>query len=208
MSDSNQWASWYEKTGKRIDEDIPKIEKIFKENSINKILDLGCGVGRHTIYFAAKGFRTYGLDKSKEAIDSLKMSLSESNLKSELKVADMEMGLPYDNKFFDAILAVRSIHHMYMNKMKKVVSEMERVMRSGGFIYVQVPTYDKLLKLKKDGESFKEIEPGTNVPLSGPEKGVVHHNFTKKELLDIFQNFEIRELYERDDHYCVIGNKK
>lgn len=208
MVGQNPWASWYASTKGKIDSDIPKIEEIFRYNSVRKILDLGCGIGRHTIYFVGKGFETYGLDQSSDAIGTLRNDLEKMKLHSELQVKDMTLGLPYKNNFFDAVISIRAMHHTYLEKIRKIVSEIERVTRPKGCIYIQVPTYDKLLKLKQAGESFQETEPGTNISTSGPEKGVVHHNFTKEELIDLFKNFEIKELYEKDDHYCMIGNKK
>jgi 2-polyprenyl-3-methyl-5-hydroxy-6-metoxy-1,4-benzoquinol methylase len=66
-----QWNKIFKKEGKvfiGVQEDIPKILALFKKHNVNRILDLGCGSGRHVIYFAKKGFDVYGIDVAKEGI--------------------------------------------------------------------------------------------------------------------------------------------
>lgn len=45
-----------------------------------RILDLGCGSGRHMYYLAQNGFKAYGCDISQEAIKHAKSLLKEHNL--------------------------------------------------------------------------------------------------------------------------------
>jgi hypothetical protein len=71
-----------------------------------------------------------------------------------------------------------------------------------------VPTYEKALRLMREGEKFREVEERTYEPLDGPEKGLFHHNFTEEEAIDLFRNFEIVEFYERDEHYIIFVVKK
>jgi SAM-dependent methyltransferase len=63
-TDKNAWSFWYSKKEETIDEDIPQLAEFFRNKGVSKIFDLGCGTGRHTIYFAEKGFETYGFDFS------------------------------------------------------------------------------------------------------------------------------------------------
>jgi len=39
-----------------------------KRQEPNKVLDIGCGIGNHSIYFAEQGLDTVGVDISKPAI--------------------------------------------------------------------------------------------------------------------------------------------
>jgi 2-polyprenyl-3-methyl-5-hydroxy-6-metoxy-1,4-benzoquinol methylase len=49
-------------------EDMPQVVSLFRQRGVKKVLDAGCGVGRHIVYLAGKGFEVSGLDSSKEAI--------------------------------------------------------------------------------------------------------------------------------------------
>jgi SAM-dependent methyltransferase len=50
----------------------------FKREGIEKVLDLGSGVGRHTILFAKEGFDVYGIDPSHSGFKKLTDFLMDS----------------------------------------------------------------------------------------------------------------------------------
>jgi len=43
--------------------------------------------------------------------------------------------------FFDAVLATRVIHHTLVGNIKRIVSETDRVLKNGGYVFLQVPEY-------------------------------------------------------------------
>ena len=56
---------------------VPSIESYYLLNRWSNLcfkdfLDLGCGIGRHTVLFAGNGFNTYGFDISKYGLDKTK----------------------------------------------------------------------------------------------------------------------------------------
>lgn len=104
-----QWNKIFKKHGKVFFEhydEMPKIVKIFKKHNVEKILDLGCGSGRHTVYLAKKGFKVYGFDISTEGIKLTKNWLKENNLKANLKIGSIYKKLPYKDNFFDAVISI------------------------------------------------------------------------------------------------------
>lgn len=176
--DKNAWAFWYSKNEETIDEEIPRLADLFKRKGITKILDLGCGTGRHTIYFAEKGFEVYGFDLSSYAVKRAEERLKEKGLTAHLTVLDMRKNFPYKDEFFDAIVTIRVIHHARLRIIKKSIAEIERTLKKGGYFYADVPSRSRNLR----DESLKQkiVEPGTRVPLGGPEEGILHHDFTEK----------------------------
>ena len=182
--------------------DIPEIAQDLMERELKNILDLGCGTGRHVIYFAQNGFSVSGLDNSPQALEMTKEWLNEEHLEANLQLQEMTEKWPYEDHCFDAIISVQVIHHADITAIKQIIQEMERVIRIGGFLFVTVP------QLRNQGKNFKEIEPHTFIPLDGPEKGLPHHYFTPDELRDFFVNFEVKDIHlDEVDHYCLSASK-
>lgn len=172
-----------------------------------RVLDVGCGAGRHLLYLARRGFEVHGFDVAESATRQAAAGVADLDCDAGVTVADIVVGFPYEDESFDAALAFRSIHHADLAAIEHCVAELDRVLRPGASLSVQVPTYEKLQALREAGEEFEAVEPGTNVPLEGPEKGVPHHNFRRAEVLEVFSPFELEELTQRGDQYCLLARK-
>jgi SAM-dependent methyltransferase len=220
-----QWDKIFKEKGKvffKPQEDIPKIAKLFKKQRIKRILDLGCGSGRHLVYLAKHGFDVYGIDIAKHGIRIAKKWLKDEKLKAHLKIGDIYRRLPYSDNFFDAIISTQVIHHNKIERIRKLIKEMERVLKPNGLIFITVRKalrvknwqkgkivihrYKIKGKLKKS--KFKIIGKRIYIPIEGKEKGLIHFNFTKELIKKEFKNFKIPKIWERKGHYCFIGKLK
>ncbi|MFX1310740.1 MAG: class I SAM-dependent methyltransferase [Promethearchaeota archaeon] len=204
------WDEIFSEKGKVFTEphqDMEKIVKLFEEKGVQKILDIGSGTGRHLIYFSKKGFEVYGMDASPKGISIAKHWLSEEDLKAEIILHRMEEKFPYEDNFFDAIISIQVIHHNRMKDILFTVSEIERVLKKGGIIFITFPRLEGRTDL--DEWKLKEIEKGTYLPQSGQEKGLPHHFFTMEEIHEVFSSFTILEIYnDRKRHRAILGVKK
>lgn len=202
---TNAWEKIFQKKGKVFTEPheyMKKVVQTFKKQGVRKVLDLGSGSGRHIIYFAKNSFLVYGLDNSLSGLDMTKKWLNEEGLNAELVEQEMSDRFPWKAGFFDAVISIQVIHHADITAIKKIISEIERVLKKNGFIFITVP------KLKNQGKNFKQIEPNTYIPLDGHEKGLPHHYFTTKELKDFFSNFNIVDIHiDKENHYCLAAFK-
>ena len=124
----------------------------------------------------------------------------------------MTKPLPYEYGFFDAVLALRVIHHTYMDNIRRIFKEIDRVLKKGCFIFLQLLPFssEETLKWKLEGLNSEEPELRTYVYSSGEEKGILHHHFAKEELLRLFENYDIEEIHCATEHYrgyCLIARK-
>lgn len=201
------WLGWYK--DRKVEEKVAALAKPLLEAGVRRVLDFGTGTGRHTVYLARMGFEVYGFDWSEAAITLAKQELTRQGLSANLTVWDMtENPLPYDDEFFEAVIAVRVLHHTYTEQISRIASEIARVTRVGGYLYVEAPTRENAIQQKLDGIKSSEPEPGTFLPFEGEEKGVPHHHFTREEMLKVFASFNPLTLEETEGHYCFIGIKK
>ena len=51
-----------------------------EREGVRRVLDIGCGMGRHLVYLAARGFAVVGTDNAPEAITACRRSLDEMAL--------------------------------------------------------------------------------------------------------------------------------
>lgn len=178
------WEEIYKEKGivqKEPSKFVKDAVELFKEHGLRKILDLGCGTGRHTLYLLKNGFDVYGCDSSKSALEIAKEVLKEV----EFKKCDMTK-LPYDNNFFDGVLCHFVIQHGKIRDVKKAISEIYRVLKGNGFLYLSVPSI-------KHPEYFtgEEIEPNTKINIDAIDGALPHHYFTKEELEEMLDKFEL-----------------
>jgi SAM-dependent methyltransferase len=129
--------------------------------------------------------------------------LKNEGLTANLQVQSMTDALPYADNFFDAIISIQVIHHAALADIKRIVGEMTRLLRRGGFIFVTVPAV-----INQD-ITYQQIEPNTLIPQEGLEKGLPHHYFIPEELRAVFREFEITDIHvDSVEHYCMSAFKR
>jgi SAM-dependent methyltransferase len=204
------WDDIFTEKGRVFEEphhDMERISALFKEKGVKKVLDLGCGTGRHLIYLSKKGFEVYGLDASPKALEIAKKWLIKEKQKAELELHRMEHQFPYEKNFFDAIISIQVIHHNLMKDIIYTVSEIERTLKTNGIAYITFPRLGGGSKI--DEWELKEIEENTYIPQAGQEKGLPHHFFTLDEIYEVFNSFNIMEVYDdRTNHRAIFVIKK
>jgi tellurite methyltransferase len=203
---ANPWNGIFSERGRvftEVHEDIARLGTRLADSGAERVLDLGSGTGRHLVHFARLGFSVYGLDDSTEGTRLARQWLASEGLTADVRVGSMHDPLPYADAFFDAVIAVQVIHHARLAAIRRLAAEMTRVLKPGGLVFVTVPA------LRNQASLFEEIEPGTLVPLDGPEKGLPHHYFQVDELRALFGGFDIEDLHvDGVGHICLSGIKR
>ncbi len=206
MSRLQAWDEIFQREGKVFEQphpDVPLVARLLKERGSQCVLDLGCGSGRHVVYLAQNGFAVCGLDNSPQGLALAQKWLDEDGLSADLRLGDMTARWPFEDSFFDAVISIQVMHHADVATIKKIIQEIERVLKKDGFIFITVP------RLRNQGQEFEQIEPHTFVPLDGPEKGLPHHYFTPEELRELFRNFSVSDIHlDAVNHYCLSAHKR
>lgn len=183
-------------------EAMPKLTEQLHQRGARRVLDLGSGSGRHVLFFAQQGFDAYGLDSAPQGMQMTKQRLASAGLAAELTVADIYEPLPYTAGYFDAVVSTQVIHHAAIADIRRLIAELERILRPGGLLFVTVA------KAKNQGTTFKMIAPDTFVPLDGREAGLTHYFFTAASLRTEFARFVIRDIgLDSTGHYYLLADK-
>ena len=161
-------------------------------------LDLGCGIGRHSILFGQNGFDVFCFDISEEAINKTKEWAIKEDLKFDYQIGDM-LYLPYDDNKFDCILCRNVISHTDTEGMKKIVKELYRVLKNDGECYLTLGSKDTW-GFKQD--SWPLIDDNTRLRMEqGPEYKVPHFYADYELIKQLFSDFEIINIYQVIDYY-------
>lgn len=163
-----------------------------------EFLDLGCGLGRHSILFGKNNFNVSCFDISEEAIKRTREWADKENLIFDYKIGDM-LNLPYKDEKFDCIYCRNVISHTDTEGMKKVIKELYRVMKKDGECYLTLGSKDTF-GFKQ--ENWPLVDENTRLKMEeGPEYKVPHfyvdYNLAKK----LFKDFEIITIYQIIDYH-------
>lgn len=209
-----QWDRIFRAEGKifdKVQEDVPRIASLFKKKGVKRVLDLGCGSGRHLIYLVKKGFDVYGFDISEYGIKIARDWLKKEKLRANFKIGNIYKKLPYKDNFFDALISTQTLHHNRISKIRELIKEIERILKPGGLIFITVSRMGPKKDIPKERWwKIKFIAPRTYIPLSHDEKGLIHYLFNKKTLRKEFKNFKIYNIWVGSEkgHYCLLGELK
>ena len=101
--------------------------------SEDSILDVGCGKGFLLYEFTqvVPGVRVAGLDISPYAIDHAK-----EEVKPYLQVGNA-IALPYEDKTFDFVVSVTTLHNLYNYDLRKALQEIQRVGKDKKHVIVE-----------------------------------------------------------------------
>jgi tellurite methyltransferase len=113
------------------EEDVRRIVPFLRECGVRRVLDLGCGVGRHALLLASMGFDVAALEMSTNGIQVARRSAEECGTCIEFCLSAMS-SLPYRTDSMDYVLAWNVIYHGDLSLLGKTLDEIYRVLRPGG----------------------------------------------------------------------------
>ncbi len=104
-----------------------------------RILDIGCGGGYMAPDLLRKGFKVYGLDRSKKMISLAQDRVRKAGFNSNayFLVGDTE-NLPFPSTWFDVIIYMGVMEYLSDNTI--TLQEMHRVLKPNGIVIITTPS--------------------------------------------------------------------
>jgi ubiquinone/menaquinone biosynthesis C-methylase UbiE len=114
-------------------------DEMFKDKAV---LDIGCGAGGKTVYYASLGVkRITGLEILEKYREEAENLAKENNLADKFAfVRGDAADMPFDDETFDTIIMNDAMEHVA--EPEKVIEECYRVLKKGGRLYLNFPPYN------------------------------------------------------------------
>lgn len=126
-----------------------------------RVLDLACGQGRHAVPLARYGWRVVGLDYQQNLLQVAAQRAREAGTAVPLVRGDMR-ALPFAESF-DAVLNIfTAFGYFSEDENVRVLREVARVLRPGGWFILDVANRDALLRHAQP-RSWKRLPDGALV---------------------------------------------
>lgn len=218
MSDLN--ASMWEELHKEIRhqpkypvEDVVRFVKVNFKNG-GKILDDGCGAGRHVKFLADEGYTPFGIDISEHGVECTKLRLKDAGYDFDENILQASCDeLPFEDGIFDAVISYGVFYYLHDKEIRKSIDEMYRVLKNGGRALVNVRSMEDY---RFNPATISESDPHECVIDEGhedrsafKENGMHMHFFDRGELKVLFQEFsEVKinsiKIYHGEDTYADV----
>ncbi len=179
-----------------------KLDKRLKEISGGKVLDVATGVGQFiaSLMPALKDYDSFvGIDTHEKALAAAKAKFEDKPV--EFKNIDAS-NMTFEAESFDTVAIQFSLHHM--KDLDKVLNEMMRVLKPGGYFIVS--------EMYGDGDQSEAQQSHIKVHHLSAEldmaRGDFHdYTFTRQKIRDIMDGLQLSSLEEYDITYPMENPK-
>jgi SAM-dependent methyltransferase len=131
----------------------------------DRLLDLGCGFGRHAYEAARRGADVVALDAGRDEVDRVAAVFAamaaEGELDAATEVATVQgdgYRLPFHDGAFDRVICSEVLEHLHDDR--RAMGELARVLRPGGTMAVTVPRYGPELVNWALSDEYHGVEGG------------------------------------------------
>lgn len=119
------------------------LQQILAGRQLGRVLEIGYGSGVFLPHLAQQSTALFGIDPHPHVTQVTEV-LNRFGVHADLK-SGTATELPYDDHFFDSILAVSSLE--FIDDLPRACREIRRVLKPGGMLAVVTPGQSKLLDL-------------------------------------------------------------
>lgn len=172
----------------------------WRDSGHQRVLDLGCGPGRHVLLMASRGLEVHASDHSPTAIETCREWLAAAGLEANVWCSEPEE-VPQEDGSFDAAIAFNSIYHGTEERVRGAIELIHRKLRPGGECFLSLLSRENRMYGRGEAigpHTFKVSGMFHQLFAHGGERGIPHHFSSREEVEQLLARFEIETLQHEE----------
>lgn len=189
---------WWEKPAPEVLDFIRSLSPMEKP----KVLDLGCGLGRHAIAFAMAQFSVTATDSSPAAIRHLINWAGGLHLSIETHVGDA-LDNALQDKTFNIVLSYNVIYHGSREQFARAIRQVHKLLKPKGIFFFTCPS-------RQDGKygSGEMVAPHTYRCTKSVTPGDIHYFADEKDLDELLDGFQSVKRWKNEGYWDNRGEQQ
>lgn len=179
---------------KKVENDLEVISMItsFKDKVI---IDIGCGIGGLVRDLTAQGAQVTGIDIPEMLAKAKKFTL----VGDEKYLPGTGDKLPFKDSYADIVVYFGSLHHVPVQKMNQAITEVHRVLKTGGIAIFVEPvgkkgSYFELIRIVEDERevqrhAYEAIKNANSIGLENVEERMIYFERSFEDCVDLLNTF-------------------
>ncbi|MBF0409070.1 MAG: class I SAM-dependent methyltransferase [Candidatus Riflebacteria bacterium] len=161
-----------------------------------RILDVGCGTGRHSILLASMGAQVTGIDFSEKMLQKAREKINSERV--EFRHTDFSRGIPFPDETFDMVVSCLVFDHIH--DVGTLMKNMARVCTPSGKIVISV--MHPAMSLKGIQARFVHPTSGKQIRPESAENTISDYVMSA---VDANLTIEFIKEYKVDEALCAIS---
>jgi len=168
---------------------VQKLVPMLLGRGFSRVVDVGCGLGRHAQYLAGQGFSCVGIDASESGLEFARSQAAAAGVSVEYRQGSF-YALPFADRSFDALIAWNVIYHGNREVAQRAADEFTRVLVPRG-LYIGT-----MLSKRNAGFGIgREVSQDTFVVDDATNDHIHPHLYVNsRDLLQLHSGFEVLTL--------------
>jgi len=168
------------------------------------LLDIGCGTGKNSNYFASLGNSATGLDISETAIKLAKTRADEEKANANYLEHDMGSLYPLKDSSFDIAIDIMSSNSLDEAGRETYFTEVQRTLKPQGYLFVKALCKESDQNAKKLLKENPGKEKDTYIM---PELGLIERVWEREDFEENYKKYFNILTLEKKTNYTRINNR-